>query len=59
MSGWGELLSILGRVIMWWLTKDERNRAALVASINKRQEGWQNENGDIFGAGGSGFHAGG
>jgi hypothetical protein len=52
MSGWGELLSILGRVVVWWLTKNDRNREAVIAAINKRHEGWQNENGDIFGSGG-------
>jgi hypothetical protein len=57
MSGWGELFSILGRVVVWWLTKNDRNREAVIAAINKRHEGWQNENGDIFGSGG--FHAGG
>jgi hypothetical protein len=52
MSGWGELFSILGRVIVWWITKEDRNREAVIAAINRRAEGWKNENGDIFGAGG-------
>ncbi len=51
MSGWGELLALLGRVIVWWVTRDERNRAELIARINRRQEGWKDENGDIFGGG--------
>lgn len=38
-----ELLSIIGKLLVWWLTKREENKAVVIEAINKRAEGWKNE----------------
>lgn len=51
MKALGELFAILGKVVVWWLTRNERNRQAVIDQMKKAQDGWENENGDIFGGG--------
>lgn len=49
MTGWLELIGIIGKVIVWWITKNETNKAAVIEVINRKQQGWDNESaGAIF-----------
>jgi len=46
---WAALIEILGLLLKWWVSRGADKHADLIAAIQKRQDGWKNENGDIFG----------
>ena len=49
MTNIGELLAIIGKVVVWWITRNETNKAAAIEAINRKAEGWANASaGNIF-----------